>query len=68
VEAAKHRGLYRERWKLLELPTPRGVKVELYDVVADPSERRDVAAEHPDVVTRLREELARERPAGPAER
>lgn len=68
VEAAKHRGLYRDRWKLLELPTPQGVKVELYDVVTDPEERRDVAAEYPDVVTQLREELARERPAGLAER
>jgi arylsulfatase A-like enzyme len=67
VEAAKHRGLYRGRWKLLELPTPQGVKVELYDVVADPGERRDVAAEHPDVVSSLREELARERPAVPIE-
>lgn len=65
VETAKHRGLYRDRWKLLELPTPQGVKVELYDVVADPSERRDVAAEHPDVVSRLREELSRERLARP---
>jgi len=67
VEAAKHRGLYRGRWKLLELPTPQGVKVELYDVVADPGEMRDVSAEHPDVVTSLREELARERPAVPPE-
>jgi arylsulfatase A-like enzyme len=65
VDAAKHRGLYLGRWKLLELPTPQGVKVELYDVVADPGETRDVAAEHPDVVTRLREQLAREYPRGP---
>jgi arylsulfatase A-like enzyme len=60
VQAAKHRGLYLGRWKLLELPTPRGVKVELYDVITDPDERRDVAAEHPEVVARLREKLARE--------
>ncbi|HEX8439864.1 MAG TPA: arylsulfatase, partial [Archangium sp.] len=62
VQAAKHRGLYLGRWKLLELPTPRGVRVELYDVTTDPAERRDVAAEHPEVVARLREQLARERP------
>jgi arylsulfatase A-like enzyme len=62
VRAAKHRGLYLGRWKLLELPTPRGVKVELYDVTADPDERRDVAAAHPEVVARLRELLAREHP------
>ncbi|MDY7228384.1 sulfatase family protein [Hyalangium rubrum] len=64
VDAAKHRGLYLGRWKLLELPTPQGVKVELYDVIADPAETREVAAEHPDVVARLREQLARERPTG----
>ncbi|WP_224248097.1 sulfatase family protein [Hyalangium gracile] len=62
VEAAKHRGLYLGRWKLLELPTPQGVKVELYDVVADPGEKHEVSAEHPDVVAQLRERLARERP------
>ena len=62
VEAAKHRGLYLGRWKLLELPTARGLKVELYDLTTDPAERRDVAAEHPDVVARLREQLSRERP------
>jgi arylsulfatase A-like enzyme len=61
VEAAKHRGLYLGRWKLLELPTPQGVKVELYDTVADPTEQRDVAAQHPEVVAPLRERLARER-------
>jgi arylsulfatase A-like enzyme len=65
VQAAKHRGVYLGRWKLLELPTPRGVKVELYDVVADPAEARDVSAEHPEVVRSLREVLARERPVPP---
>jgi len=65
VEAAKHRGLYLGRWKLLELPTPQGVQVELYDVVADPRETHNVAAEHPEVVARLREVLARERPPHP---
>ncbi|HVG59268.1 MAG TPA: sulfatase [Hyalangium sp.] len=68
VEAAKHRGLYLGRWKLLELPTPQGVKVELYDVAADPGETRDVSAEHPAVVSQLREVLRRERPARPGTR
>jgi arylsulfatase A-like enzyme len=62
VRAAQHRGLYLGRWKLLELPTPSGVKVELYDVEADPAEARDVSASHPEVVRSLRELLARERP------
>ncbi|MCP3142800.1 sulfatase family protein [Pyxidicoccus xibeiensis] len=62
VHAARHRGLYLGRWKLLELPTPRGIKVELYDVVTDPGEAHDVSADHPEVVRNLRELLARERP------
>ncbi|MFP2930194.1 sulfatase [Pyxidicoccus sp. 3LG] len=62
VQAARHRGLYLGRWKLLELPTPRGLKVELYDVVADPAEQHDVSGAHPEVVRSLRELLARERP------
>jgi hypothetical protein len=31
----------------------RGTEFELYDVIADPGERRNLAAEHPEVVTRL---------------
>jgi hypothetical protein len=41
------------------------VKVELYDVVADPEEAHEVSAQHPDVVRMLREVLARERPVSP---
>ncbi|MFP2909933.1 hypothetical protein ACLESD_33820 [Pyxidicoccus sp. 3LFB2] len=62
VQTARHRGVYLDRWKLLELPTPNGVKVELYDVEADPAEAHEVSGQHPDVVRALRELLARERP------
>ena len=41
----------------LKLIINRGGKPELYDVNADPAERRDVAARHPDDVRRLRAEL-----------
>lgn len=61
VERAKHRGLYLGRWKLLELPTPEGMRVELYDVRADPGERHEVSAAHPEVVAGLRARLHRER-------
>lgn len=36
-----------ERWRLIN-------GSELYDIKADPEQRRDVASEHPDVVNRLR--------------
>ena len=41
----------------LKLVITRGGKPELYDVVDDPAERRDVAARHPELVRRLRTEL-----------
>jgi arylsulfatase A-like enzyme len=34
--------------------------LELYDLATDAAEAHDVAAEHPDVVTRIREIMARE--------
>jgi hypothetical protein len=37
-----------QRWRLIN-------GVELYDVLADPEQRHDVAADHPDVVSWLRE-------------
>ncbi len=35
-----------------------GGKSELYDVVGDPAERRDISAEHPELTSELRDELA----------
>ena len=46
------------RWKLhLTFPAKSEPVAALYDLLADPSERWDVAAEHPDIVSRLRERL-----------
>jgi len=44
------RALVIGRWKVI---VPEGGTPELYDVVADPGELHDVAAEHPDVVDRM---------------
>jgi arylsulfatase A-like enzyme/Flp pilus assembly protein TadD len=46
------RSVRRDRWKLIDAPRP-----ELFDLVADPHETRNVAEEHPDVVNDLRAEL-----------
>ncbi|RKH53341.1 sulfatase family protein, partial [Corallococcus llansteffanensis] len=67
VRRARHRGLYLGRWKLLELPTPGGVVVQLFDVVADPAEAHDVAGDFPNVVTAMRARLAEELPDGDRE-
>jgi len=55
------------RWKLVEgVTTPRlgrnidptpEIETQLFDRVADPGERRDLGAEHPEEVARLRETL-----------
>lgn len=47
-------------WKLIENSSPGGgvPPLELYDARSDPLDRHDVAAEHPDQVTRLRAALA----------
>ncbi|MGB5527651.1 MAG: sulfatase [Gemmatimonadota bacterium] len=55
------RGVRDTRWKLLvRRPAPDSVlRAELYDLESDPYERFDVAAEHADVVERLRGEMTR---------
>lgn len=47
------RSLRRDRWHFIEAP-----KAELYDVVADPGERRNLADDERPVVRKLRAELA----------
>lgn len=50
---APHVGVVDGSLKLLDTPRP-----ELYDVIADPAEQHNLAAERPDDVARLREVLA----------
>ena len=46
-------------WKLIRSEDAAGERFALYHVASDPGERRDVAAGHPQIVARLRAELAR---------
>jgi arylsulfatase A-like enzyme len=55
VESYHHIAL-TERWRLVD-------EEQLYDIEADPTQQRDVAAEHPDVVRRLKEAVAAARQA-----
>jgi len=53
------------RWKLVRRSAGgkeavKSLRVELYDLVADPRESRDVAADHPEIVGRLEAILDRE--------
>jgi len=51
-------GVRDRQWKLhLAFPAKGEPMTELFDLRADPSERWDVAAEHPDIVARLRERM-----------
>ncbi len=56
-EMAGHRGCYRDGWKLLALHEPGddvdAPRWQLFDVRADPTELRDVAAEYPEKVREL---------------
>lgn len=54
---ARHRMVRDERWKLVYVPTRTGVKWMLFDTEKDPAEQLDVAAAHPDEMTRLKADL-----------
>jgi arylsulfatase A-like enzyme len=55
INVAKHRAWIEGDWKLVYVPLPDGVRFELYD--EREHDGPDRAAEHPDVVARLRERL-----------
>jgi arylsulfatase A-like enzyme len=52
------RAIRKDRWKLHlpRLEEPRAYEAELYDMETDPYESKNLAREHPDVVTALQEE------------
>jgi hypothetical protein len=45
-------------WKLVFIPDGKGGISRLYDLTNDPGETRDVAESHPQVVAKLRAQLA----------
>ncbi|WP_394821343.1 sulfatase-like hydrolase/transferase [Pendulispora albinea] len=57
VAAAKHRMVRDARFKLVYVPTRMGAEYTLYDTAQDPAEAHDVAAQFPEVLARLGEEL-----------
>lgn len=57
VLVAKHRVVQTATHKLIYAPTREGVRYELYDLLADPAQTRDVAAEQKDVVRALKDKL-----------
>jgi arylsulfatase A-like enzyme len=56
---ARHRMVRDDRWKLLYVPTRKGVRYMLFDLLADPAETQDVVRAHPDEAARLEAELWR---------
>src|SRR5262249_52375709 len=53
---AKTTAIMDGRWKLI-VPGAKGANPELYDIEGDPTEKRDRAADKPEVVAALRKKL-----------
>jgi arylsulfatase A-like enzyme len=49
----KEVAVFRPPWKLITSPRGQGASPMLFDVLADPSEKKDVAGEHPEIVQQL---------------
>jgi len=58
-EGASKQAVRMADWKAVRLAP--SASIELYDLKSDPGEQNDVAALHPDVITRMREILERSR-------
>lgn len=54
----KSRALRCDPWKLVEHGSGAKAKYELYDIIADPNETKDVAGQQPDQLAAMKERLA----------
>lgn len=52
-QGPSNKSIRTDRWHVLEVKTPQGNNHELYNVTDDPAELKNVAREHPDIVTSL---------------
>jgi arylsulfatase A-like enzyme len=58
IESAKHRMIIRDGYKLISIPTRRGVRYELYDHASDPDDRHPLnPAAHREMFESLRDDL-----------
>jgi len=55
--AAKYRMVRDETYKLVYMPTRTGARFELFDTRQDPGEIRDISAQSPEIVKRLKPQL-----------
>ena len=54
------RGLRLPEWKYIDSPTDLRVRPQLYDLAADPGERRNVLQQHPEVAAEMQRLLTQE--------
>ncbi len=57
TNAAKHRSITSPEFRLIYVPTKRGIAWELFNRQNDPSFQHNIASEHPEIVASLKEKL-----------
>lgn len=57
LSTAKHRSLVKGDFKLIAIPTPEKVNLELYNRRDDPENKKNIARDHPDIVSTLEKEM-----------
>jgi arylsulfatase A-like enzyme len=54
---ARHRSIVAGRYKLIYMPTSNGVQYELFDVLDDPHNLRDLSAQRPEVLRSMKSQM-----------